>query len=152
MSMETKEIKQMLDDEFLERLLKATTDEEIKELFKEKGLQIGDAQIVDLKENFAKNLTDEMLSNVSGGWTNAKHSAASGALWTSVSGMALGAVAGLVIGIVDAEHRKDQGMDSVPKRALICLRDTVASMAAVGAVGAAVGAGVGAAGGALYSH
>lgn len=148
--MEAKQIEQILDDEFLERLWKATTDEEIKMLLKEKGLQFSDKQIADLKNKFVSKLESEMLSTVSGGKKDVKGGALEGvwhgAVWTAGAAV----LPGLIIGIIDAQQKKNQGMESIKKRALVVLRDTVATTAIVAPIGAAFGAGIGAGASALW--
>ena len=138
----------MLDNEFLERLLGATTDEEIKKLLKEKGLDFSDEQIAELKERFVSKFKDEMLSNVSGGKKDIRRGAFEGTYIGAAVGAGVGLFAGLAMGCLDATTAKS--VSTVGEGALLCLRDTLATMAVVAPISAGMGAGFGAGASALW--
>ena len=96
-----------LDDEFVEKVMQANDNNEIKELFKTKNLELDDKQIEDIKSIFLeklRKLDDIDIENVSGGLETSEvaHAAQSGIGHGGAWGMWIGAGVGAAAGVVDA--------------------------------------------------
>jgi len=99
------------NDAFLEKLISAKDDEEIKACFKEQGVEISDKELETFKEEFKKRassetgkLSDEGLEEIVGG-LSVRKGTSDGAFAGSITGASFGALAGVVIGSIHAaEH------------------------------------------------
>ena len=98
------------NDAFLEKLISAKDDEEIKACFKEQGVEISDKELETFKEEFkkrasseARKLSDEGLEEIAGGY-NVREGTVGGMPWGAGFGTAFGALAGAVIGGIHAKE------------------------------------------------
>lgn len=96
-----------LDDEFVKKIMKANNNNEIKDLFKTKNLELDDKQIENIKNIFLgklKELDDTDIENVSGGLNKDEvaHAAQSGIGHGGAWGMWIGAGVGAAAGVIDA--------------------------------------------------
>lgn len=102
------------DDNFLERILKATKNDEIKLVFKENGIELTDKQLENLKNTFKSRLSklDKIeLENISGGINKEKLGWATlkGAGEYGRGGLWAGAILGATAGIVDTTIKAKKG-------------------------------------------
>ena len=158
------------NDAFLEKLISAKDDEEIKACFKEQGVEISDKELEIFKEEFKKRassevgkLSDEGLEEIAGG-SNFRESTVDGMKYGMGIGTVFGALAGAVIGGLHAtEHDTttvtrtgwsgSQYTEEVHRSshagAKIFFKDFLKYTAAGAIAGTGLGAGIGAASGAL---
>lgn len=120
--MENNKVKNIIDeiisnDECIKKILKADNSKEVKQIFKEKGLDLTDEQIENLKKVFAEQLIklntmpDKELEKIGGGLDAQKagYAAQIGIGYGTAHGMWWGAGIGAAAGVVDASLKAYRG-------------------------------------------
>lgn len=106
------------NDEFIEKILKANSSEEVKKIFKEKDIDVTDEQIENMRKALnskikeLNTMSDDAMGQISGGKVGvnasrrlgyaAQHGAGEGAMWGTWIGAGVGATAGMIDGIVQS--------------------------------------------------
>ena len=146
------------NDAFLEKLISAKTDEEIKSVFKEHGVEISDKEIENLKKSFQQKISEELkklpeneLKEIAGGTkkqfefdTNEFESNATEFVPAALTyGLFLGSVVGTVQGAVKGANKGYKGdkltvniLKSAVKGALTSVSVNLAVGTAVSAIAA----------------
>ena len=138
------EIKKLsCDEDFLKKLFSAKDNKEVKEVFKEKDLEISDEEIEVLKENLKKslseqfkNMSDEELEKISGGDFD-------GSVMGAQVGAGVGAVAAGVGMFVPFYKLARKSYLSKVEAALLATSVAFPSALVAGVAGLGVGIGVG---------
>lgn len=105
------------DEKFLTRILLANGSEEVKNTFQEKGVNLSNKQVEELRKNFLnrliklKPLDDKTLLNISGG-KNYTAAICKGGGYGGAYGMWVGAGIGAAAGVVDASIKAYKGQIS----------------------------------------
>ena len=95
------ELDKIIDDEFIEKMFKANSNEDVKKIFKEKNLDLTDEQINQIKKKFLQLLSDSDLCKASGGISYIANGALRGAGYGALHGSWIGATVGAVAGLGD---------------------------------------------------
>ena len=143
--------KLMSNDDFLEKLLSANSEDEVKNIFSENGVTVDDNQIKNLQKSFSEKLSEIDVGNISGGKMFDKerigYSATSGLGHGGSIGMWVGAGVGAVAGVIDASRKIGKGK---VQDTWGFIKEALKVSIKASFLGGAVGAGLGVASGPLH--
>lgn len=135
------------NDEFIKKILEANSSEEVKQIFKEKGIDVTDEQIENMREKLnskikeLNTMSDDAMGQISGGKSRlgyaAQHGAGEGAMWGTWIGAGVGATAGMIDGTVKLVNGD---IDSAWGYFKVVAKDTVEGVVLGGATGGFAGA------------
>lgn len=141
------------NDEFIEKILKANSSEEVKQIFKEEDIDVTDEQIenmrkaLNIKIKELNTMSDDAMGQISGGKVGvnasrrlgyaAQHGAGEGAMWGTWFGAGVGATAGMIDGTVQLVNGD---IDSAWGYLKVVAKDTLKGVVLGGATGGFAGA------------
>lgn len=141
----------LVNEECLKKIYAAQNDEEIRQVFREKGLELDEEQMESLKQLFkealqeVEKLSSQELEYISGGKLNTeyiKDNAAAGLGIGGATGIGIGATIGGMYALIETLI-KSKTNDGFLKNYSKIIAKTAAAAAMTGAIGAGIGGSIG---------